>query len=430
MGAILTHVRVDDHGGSTRGVMICASRANGRAATRLGRTTQNAYSPGVLRPLIVFALAAFTACNPSAAQPPAPRAAARDAGVDADLRGLPGKQLYVALCAPCHAVDGHGYAADHAPSLITQTFLESATDDFLRTSISTGRPGTSMAAYSAMYGGPLDPAALDSLVAYLRSLGPAAKPLNAVGVGDAKAGQAVYAKKCQTCHGDRKTRGEGNSLGNLQFLRVASDSFVRYAVVNGRPGTKMVGFTGQLTDAEIDNVVAYVRSLQAGDTDIKPLPAPTGKEPIVLNPKGKSPTFTLRADPCPGGAPCKSEPRYVPVAAVAAALAAKQKLVIIDARPPSEWMRVHIPGAVSIPYHDMARLDEVPKDGTWVIAYCACPHHLSGIVIDELRKRGYPNTAVLDEGINDWHRRGFPVTAAEGVTAPPSEPVLPPGTIR
>jgi len=105
-------------------------------------------------------------------------------------------------------------------------------------------------------------------------------------------------------------------------------------------------------------------------------------------------------------------------------------MVIIDARPPSEWRRVHIAGAVSIPYHDLGRLDEVPKDGTWIVAYCACPHHLSGIVVDELRKRGYAHAVVLDEGINEWHRRGLAVTAAEGVPRPLPEVPLPPGTIR
>jgi rhodanese-related sulfurtransferase len=144
----------------------------------------------------------------------------------------------------------------------------------------------------------------------------------------------------------------------------------------------------------------------------------------------------MRADPCPPpaeGAPaaCKPDPRYVSVDQVAAAFAAHQRMVIIDARPPSEWMRAHITSAVSIPYHDMKRLDEVPKDGTWIIAYCACPHHLSGIVVDELRKRGYAHAAVLDEGINEWHRRGLPVTAAEGVAKPlPEAPPRPPGPLR
>src|SRR5260221_308733 len=99
--------------------------------------------------------------------------------------------------------------------------------------------------------------------------------------------------------------------------------------------------------------------------------------------------------------------------AVKAALDKGQKLVIIDARPESEWMTVHITGAVSIPHYQLKRLDEIPKDA-WIIAYCACPHHLSGIVVDELQKRGYTHAGVLDEGILDWQRRGFPIVAAAG----------------
>jgi cytochrome c oxidase cbb3-type subunit 3/ubiquinol-cytochrome c reductase cytochrome c subunit len=54
-----------------------------------------------------------------------------------------------------------------------------------------------------------------------------------------------------------------------------------------------------------------------------------------------------------------------------------------------------------------------------VIAYCACPHHLSGDVVDALRKRGVKHAVVLDEGILEWHRRGYPVVAAPGVEPPP-----------
>ena len=110
----------------------------------------------------------------------------------------------------------------------------------------------------------------------------------------------------------------------------------------------------------------------------------------------------------------------MPVDEVKKALDEKRKMIIIDARPQSDWMRVHITGAVSIPYIDMKRLDEVPKD-VYAIAYCACPHHLSGVVVDELVKRGYKKALVLDEGILEWHRRGYPVVAAPGVVPPPKE---------
>jgi cytochrome c oxidase cbb3-type subunit III len=327
---------------------------------------------------------------------------------------MSGKEAYVALCAPCHGKDLKGYAADNAPSLNTATFLESATDEFLIKSITTGRPGTSMAAYGKNLGGPLDEEAVKRLAAFLREQGPAAKTLAASAPGDAKLGEPLYVKNCAQCHGDRTTRREAIHLANMMFQAQAQDAFIKHAIVNGRPGTKMVAFASVLGDADIDNVVAYVRSLGSKEEPkMSQLPPPTGKEPLVLNPKGKDPTWKLRED------------RFVAVDDVAKAYKAGQKMIIIDARPPSEWMRAHITGAVSIPYHDMARLDEVPKN-VWAIAYCACPHHLSGIVVDELRKRGYKKAIVLDEGINDWHRKLYPMTVAEGVQPPPAEVHQPP----
>jgi hypothetical protein len=55
------------------------------------------------------------------------------------------------------------------------------------------------------------------------------------------------------------------------------------------------------------------------------------------------------------------------------------------------------------------------------VAYCACPHHLSGIVVDELIKRGHKKAYVLDEGINVWRQKNHPVNAAKGLPAAPIE---------
>ncbi|HEY4180060.1 MAG TPA: c-type cytochrome [Kofleriaceae bacterium] len=360
--------------------------------------------------VVLFAIG----CNSNAAPPPnaPPPHAVRDssvapAPVDAHPTTLPGKEIYTALCVPCHGVDLRGYKADNAPSLNTVTFLESITDPQLTAAIMTGRPGTSMAAYGQPLGGPLDDAAVTRLVEYLRSQGPKAKALDPVKPGDAKAGEAIYTKNCVSCHGDKSARKDALHLANPMFISQAPDAFIRYAIANGRPGTKMIAWTTQLTDDEIDNVVAFVRTFgyKDGDATEARLPPPTGKEPLVLNPKGKDPAFKLKED------------RFVSVDDANKALKAGAKMIIIDARPPSDWMRVHVKGAVSIPYHDMARLSEIPKD-TWVLTYCACPHHLSGIVFDELRKQGHLKSAVLDEGINDWHKKGYPVVAADGVKPP------------
>lgn len=341
--------------------------------------------------------------------------------------------MYTMLCAICHGPDAKGYAADHAPSLVSPTFLESATDDFLYQAIANGRPGTSMAAYSSAVSGPLDDKQIKAIVDWLRAQGPKPKPLLATAAGDKTRGEQVYLANCKSCHGDSKARGEGISLGNAAFQKTASQAFVHYAIVNGRPGTKMNAWKGALTDQQIDDVVAYIFD-GLGSFETSPeqkLPPPTGKEPLVLNPKGANPKFTPRSDPCPPAEPkCTPNERYVPAAQVAEALAKKQKLILIDARPESEWMRVHAEGAVSIPYHDMHRLDEIKNDGTWVIAYCACPHHLSGEIVDALRKRGIKTSAILDEGILEWHRRGYPVVAAPGVTPPPAQIPESPGNLR
>jgi rhodanese-related sulfurtransferase len=113
------------------------------------------------------------------------------------------------------------------------------------------------------------------------------------------------------------------------------------------------------------------------------------------------------------------------VADVAAAYKEKRRLVIVDARPPSDYLRLHITGAISVPYFDMSGLDRIPNDGTWVVTYCACPHHVSGIVLEELRKRGYAHSAVLDEGVFAWLQQGHPTVAADGqlpIAAPPDKP--------
>jgi mono/diheme cytochrome c family protein/rhodanese-related sulfurtransferase len=346
-------------------------------------------------------------------------------GNDAAVAVRDGQAIYSSLCAVCHGADALGYKADNAPSLVNPTFLESASDEQIRRSIVDGRPGTSMAAYGKERGGPLAPEEVTRVVSWIRSHGPAPKAIPPRGPGDPTRGAPVYAANCERCHGTADKRANAVHLANPRFLEAASDPFIGWAISKGRPGTPMEAWQGKLTDPQIDDVVAYVRSF-AKPAVPESLPPPTGTEPIVMNPEGKAPAFTPRSTPCMPNTPCTPDNRFVSADQVKQAFDAKRRMVIIDARPPSDWMRVHIPGAVSIPYHDLKRLDEVPKDGTWVIAYCACPHHLSGDVVDALRKRGVQHAVILDEGILEWHRRGYPVVAAPGVERPPPALVPPP----
>lgn len=318
---------------------------------------------------------------------------------------MAGEKLYAKYCQLCHGPEAKGYAADNAPSLVSDSFLRSATDQFLFIATARGRPGTPMAPYSSAFGGPMSDEELRLLVAFLRSKGPSAENLPAVGQGDPVAGKPIWAKNCARCHEGAKRNAPRLDLP--EFLNIATNSFLHYAISKGRQGTPMLAFEGKLTTKQIDDVVAYLRTFE-NPVNSSTLPAPTGKEPMVINPKGKQASFTLR------------EGRFVSSAQVAAALKAKRRLVILDARASSDWMLGHIPGAIPMPYYDMKRADEVPKDGTWVLAYCACPHHASGEVIDELRRRGYANTAVIDEGILFWRKQGYPMVEPPG--GPPPDP--------
>lgn len=357
------------------------------------------------RRAIPSTLALVTALAAPACAEPAKDASRERAAAQADVRFAAGASAWARYCALCHGKDARGYAADHAPSLVSATFLESASDEFIARGIREGRPGTAMAAYGKARGGPLDEDEIAAIIAFLRDLGPGRAPLPlsaAPVVGDAARGEAVYEEHCKSCHGTRTERGNALHLANATLLAAASDAFLRHAVVRGRPGTPMPAFNGVLRDDEIDDVVAFVRTwARPVRPERRPPPEPPPLGEVVINPRGGHPDFTLRAG------------RYVPIADVKKALDEKKRIVIIDARAPSDWFTTHIPGSISVPYYSFSRLDALPNDGTWITAYCACPHHASGAVVDELRKRGFKNTAVLDEGILEWKKRGYPVESLD-----------------
>lgn len=337
-----------------------------------------------------------------------------------------GAALYGKYCALCHGPEAKGYAADNAPSLVSRTFLESADDAFLARSIELGRPGTAMAAYGRDLNGPLTERDIKALVAWIRDQGDvkAAIAAPAPPPGDPTRGKDLYETLCRQCHGDPAVRSTAVHLANPTFLALASNGFLRYAIVFGRPGTPMEAFANRIDGNQVADLVAFVRSWSeptpppaTQPTEPKrpgqPEPPSVPDGPVVMNPKGKAPVFTARDN------------RFVPSVQVRDALAKKQRMVIIDARPPSDFVREHIPGAISVPHYETAKLDKVPMDAV-VVAYCACPHHASGVVVDELVRRGHKQAYVLDEGILFWRKQGYPIagtgaaSGAAGVPAPPA----------
>ncbi len=314
--------------------------------------------------------------------------------------------IYQRYCSLCHGKEREGYKADHAPSLSSKSMLSTAYPQILYDSISWGRVNSAMDGYSEEAGGPLKDSDIILLIRWLAQK----ENISLVDLdqalisGNSSQGETLYSKNCASCHGDQGQGVSGPALADQLFLSSATDSYIKYAIVNGREDTPMQSFSKSLKDEEINNIVAYLRSQASGwrpnPLELAEWPNP---EDYVINPTGEAPKFKLR------------ESRYVPAHEVEKALEDNKKLIILDTRPGSAWQRIHIPGAVPMPYYrDKSKIaDDLPNDGTWIVAYCACPHAASDSVINHLRSLGYKNTAVIDEGILKWIEMGLPVVAGK-----------------
>ena len=75
------------------------------------------------------------------------------------------------------------------------------------------------------------------------------------------AGQAIFVR-CQGCHGENGggKQGIGPHLNSATFLSAASDEFLFNTIKNGREGTTMIPWGASMSDHEIKQVIAYVRS--------------------------------------------------------------------------------------------------------------------------------------------------------------------------
>jgi mono/diheme cytochrome c family protein len=121
--------------------------------------------------------------------------------------------------------------------------------------------------------------------------------LGAAGPAEGAAGASTFLEHCSPCHG---RQGEGvvaPALRNSQYIQTAGDPSIVATISNGRPGTAMPAWLqangGPLSNAQINNVVAYLKSLQ----NRPPLPRATPLPP--------EPTET----PLPAGAPTEEPAR-------------------------------------------------------------------------------------------------------------------------
>lgn len=90
--------------------------------------------------------------------------------------------------------------------------------------------------------------------------------LSSVGIASAEgAGKNIFTSKCSICHGPdgsgKTSMGKALNIADLHSATVQkmADGDLKNVITNGK--NKMPAFKGKLTDAQIDDVIAYIRSL-------------------------------------------------------------------------------------------------------------------------------------------------------------------------
>jgi sulfur-carrier protein adenylyltransferase/sulfurtransferase len=93
-------------------------------------------------------------------------------------------------------------------------------------------------------------------------------------------------------------------------------------------------------------------------------------------------------------------------------------VVLIDTREPHEYQEAHLEGGKLVPPGLL--IDEIngaaPDKSARTILYCRSGNR-SALAAAQMQALGYENVASMEGGIVAWQEQGFPVVAAQGMTA-------------
>lgn len=111
--------------------------------------------------------------------------------------------------------------------------------------------------------------------------------------GNADRGKQLFLKNCAVCHGD-DARGRVGPTLKKDFPGIRVDLFLKQTISNGVDGSVMPAWSrakgGPLTDAEIDDIVAYIQSLGRPTPPINVTPQPTESAPPLPSPLATFPS--------------------------------------------------------------------------------------------------------------------------------------------
>jgi copper transport protein len=131
-------------------------------------------------------------------------------------------------------------------------------------------------------------------------------------------GATLFTQNCALCHG-AGGRGDGPQASKLLVPPADlttghaiphSDDDYRYWITNGIEGTGMPAFRGKLEEGQVQDVIAYVRSLQQSALQARDAPGP---EACTVPPRTLDEIAALARQPAPAAPPNASETGGVPV---------------------------------------------------------------------------------------------------------------------
>ena len=92
----------------------------------------------------------------------------------------------------------------------------------------------------------------------------------AAGKGDSEKGKTIFQESCQHCHGFTG-KGDGEMAEYLdprpsnlvsQTTQTKSDAELKDTILKGKEGTSMAGFEGAFEEQQLNDLLAYLRSLK------------------------------------------------------------------------------------------------------------------------------------------------------------------------
>lgn len=180
-----------------------------------------------------------------------------------------GADRYHFLCSRCHGESGQGQTG---PAIINRDFMDAVSDEFLYTTIASGREHSAMFGWSKdVYNDErLEQDDIGNIVAFLRAESLKTPDYIYVGSnpGDSETGKLLFIKNCVECHGEQGEGVKAPALNNQELLSGASNGFLLATMTIGREGTGMPSWGYEeedhtaLSGKERQDIVAFIRTWQ------------------------------------------------------------------------------------------------------------------------------------------------------------------------